>query len=298
MLSELPASLRDIIVLRRENSSRKGYDVFNKAKIVVILIACVFVLSSVCVSAETVLHCESTTSVWDSGLFDYILPLFTNKTGIRVEVNAVGTGIAIAIGKRGDTDVVFVHDKEEELKAVNEGFFINRHDVMYNDFVIIGPSDDPGKIREITTAVDAFKRLPENGQFFVSRGDASGTHKKELSIWQKAGIDPRGQKWYIESGFGMAKTAQIANEKRAYTLIDRGTWLAAKDGLAMAIVLEGDPGLLNQYGVMAVNPEKYQHVKYKEAMEFINWLISQEGQQAIASLKDGNGNPLFIPNAK
>lgn len=251
--------------------------------------------------AETRIRCASTTSTQNSGLFDYILPIFEKKTEIKVDVVAVGTGAAIEIGKRGDADVVLVHAKEQELKAVNEGYFVNRYDVMYNDFVIIGPSNDPIKIKGIKSASEAFRRIAESAYPFVSRGDKSGTHTKELSIWEKTGINPKASEWflwYLEVGQGMEKTQRIANEKRAYTLTDRGTWLATKDKLEMVIVLEGDTALFNQYGVMAVNPEKFKHVKYKEAMEFINWLISKEGQQAIASFRDKNGNQLFIPNAK
>lgn len=251
-------------------------------------------------AAQTRIRCASTTSTQNSGLFDYLLPIFEKKTGIKVDVVAVGTGAAIEIGKRGDADVVFVHAKEQELKAVEEGFFVNRHDVMYNDFVIIGPLNDPAKIKGLKSAVEAFSKIAKSTFPFVSRGDNSGTHAKELSIWKKTGIDPKGQKWYLETGQGMEKVQRIANEKRAYTLTDRGTWLATKDkdNLEMIIVLEGDPALLNQYGVMAVNSEKHPHVKYKEAMEFINWLISDEGQRAISSFKDKNGNQLFIPNTK
>jgi len=250
-------------------------------------------------STETRIRCASTTSTQNSGLFDYLLPIFEKKTGIQVDVVAVGTGAAIEIGKRGDADVVFVHAKEQELKAVEEGFFVNRHDVMYNDFVIIGPSNDPAKIRGAKSAADAFKKIAESGQAFVSRGDRSGTHTKELSLWKKTNIEPAGQKWHLEVGQGMEKTQRITDEKRAYTLTDRGTWLATKDKdkLDMVIVLEGDPVLFNQYGVMAVNPEKFKTAKYKEAMEFMNWLISTEGQGVIAAFKDKNGNALFIPNA-
>jgi tungstate transport system substrate-binding protein len=251
-------------------------------------------------SAETRIRCASTTSTQNSGLFDYILPLFEKKAGIKVDVVAVGTGAAIEIGKRGDADMVFVHAKGQELKAVEEGFFVNRHDVMYNDFVIIGPTNDPAKIKGMKSALDAFKKIAESGTSFVSRGDKSGTNTKELSLWKKAGIEPAGQKWYLEVGQGMEKTQRIADEKRAYTLTDRGTWLATKDKdkLDMIVVLEGDPTLFNQYGVMAVNPEKFKTVKYKEAMEFVNWIISKEGQDAVAAFKDKNGNALFIPNAK
>jgi len=252
------------------------------------------------VSAETRLRCASTTSTQNSGLFDYLLPIFEKETGIKVDVVAVGTGAAIELGKRGDADLVFVHAKEQELKAVEEGYFVDRHDVMYNDFVVIGPSDDPVKINGIKSVTEAFRKIADSEYPFVSRGDNSGTHTKELSIWKEINIDPKGRKWYLDVGQGMAKTQRIANEKRAYTLTDRGTWLATKDKdkLDMIIVLEGDPLLFNQYGVMAVNPKKHKHVKYNEAMKFIKWIISEEGQQAIASYTDQNGNKLFIPNAK
>ena len=250
--------------------------------------------------AETRIRCASTTSTQNSGLFEYLLPLYEKKTGVKIDVVAVGTGAAIEIGKRGDADVVFVHAKEQELKAVEEGYFVNRHDVMYNDFVVIGPKNDPAKISGIKTAAEAFKQIAASGSLFVSRGDKSGTHTKELSLWKKAAIEPVGQKWYLEVGQGMEKTQRIADEKRAYTLTDRGTWLATKDKdkLDMTIVLEGDPTLFNQYGVMVVNPEKFKTVKAAEAADFVNWIISKEGQDAIAAFKDKNGNQLFIPNAK
>ena len=250
-------------------------------------------------SAQTRIRCASTTSTQNSGLFDYILPLFEKKTGIKVDVVAVGTGASIEIGKRGDADVVFVHAKELELKAVSEGYFVNRQEVMYNDFVIIGPPNDPAKIKGIKLAGEAFRKIAENSLPFVSRGDKSGTNTKELALWAVTGIDPKGKPWYLEVGQGMEKTQRIANEKRAYTLTDRGTWLGTKDKdkLDMAVILEGDPILFNQYGVMAVNPDKHKHVKFKEAMELVNWLVSKEGQQAIGAFKDKNGNPLFIPNA-
>ncbi len=262
--------------------------------------ALMLILPPFTAASETRIRCASTTSTQNSGLFDYLLPLFTKKTGINVDVVAVGTGAAIEIGKRGDADVVFVHAKEQELKAVEEGVFVNRHDVMYNDFVVIGPSIDPAKIRGIKSATNAFKKISESGSSFVSRGDKSGTHTKELSLWKKTGIDPTGQKWYLEVGQGMEKTQRVADEKRAYTLSDRGTWLATKnkDKLDMVIVLEGDPSLFNQYGVMLVNPEKHKHVKNREGLQFINWIISKEGQDAIAGFRDKNGNALFIPNAK
>jgi tungstate transport system substrate-binding protein len=249
--------------------------------------------------AQTRLRLASTTSTQNSGLLDYLLPLFEKKTGIKVDAVAVGTGASIEIGKRGDCDVVLVHAKELEMKAVAEGFFVNRHEVMYNDFVIIGPSNDPLKVKGTKKALEAFKIIAGGSGPFVSRGDKSGTHTMELGLWKQTGIDPKGKPWYLEVGQGMEKTQRIADEKKGYTLTDRGTWLATrdKDKLDMVIVLEGDPTLFNQFGIMAVNPEKHKHAKFKEAMEFVHWMISKEGQQAIGAFKDKNGNPLFIPNA-
>jgi tungstate transport system substrate-binding protein len=265
-----------------------------------ILAVCAIALAAGKASAETRIKCASTTSTQNSGLFDYILPIFAKKTGIQVDVVAVGTGAAIEIGKRGDADVVFVHAKPLELKAVEEGYFVNRHDVMYNDFVVVGPPSDPAKIKGLKSATEAFKKIATSGTPFISRGDKSGTNIKELAVWKADGIDPKGQKWYLEAGQGMGNTLRVASEKGAYTLTDRGTWLALKDKekLKLGLFVEGDPLLFNQYGVMAVNPEKHKNVKYKEAMEFVNWLISPEGQQAIADYKDKYGNKLFVPNAK
>ena len=264
------------------------------------VLSALVITDSATASSEPRIRMASTTSTQNSGLFDYLLPIFEKKTGIKIDVVAVGTGAAIEIGKRGDADVVFVHAKEQELKAVGEGFFVNRHDVMYNDFVVIGPTNDPAKIKGMKSTTDAFKKIAESGSSFVSRGDKSGTNTKELSLWKKTGVEPTGQKWYLEVGQGMEKTQRIADEKRAYTLTDRGTWLATRDNdkLDMVIVLEGDPTLFNQYGVMAVNPEKFKTVNFKEAMQFVNWIISQEGQDVVAAFKDKNGNALFVPNAK
>lgn len=264
-----------------------------------ILTAAMIMLLATAACAETII-CASTTSTQNSGLFDYLLPIFQKTAGIEVRVIAVGTGAAIETAKRGDADVVLVHAKEQELKEVEAGYFVNRHDVMYNDFVLIGPKADPAGVAKAGTAAEAFGAIARIGAGFVSRGDKSGTHQKELAIWAKSGGVPAGQTWYMEVGQGMEKTQRIADEKRAYTLTDRGTWLATKDKdkLDMKVVFEGDPALFNQYGAMAVNPQKFAHVKYKEAMRFVDWLISKEGQTAIAGFKDKNGNALFIPNAK
>ena len=196
--------------------------------------------------------------------------------------------------------MVLVHAKADEQKMVSEGWFADRHDLMYNDFIILGPPADPAGVREVKEAHEALARVASGKAVFVSRGDNSGTNKKEMKLWKAAGLDPKGEKWYLEVGQGMAKTLRIAGEKQAYVLTDRGTYISLhdKERLDLEIVLEKDPVLFNQYGVMAVNPGKHPPVKYKEAMTFINWLISAEGQKAIASFKDNKGNQLFIPNAK
>lgn len=252
------------------------------------------------VNAKTRIRCASTTSTQNSGLFDYILPIFQKKTGIKVDVLAVGTGAALEIGKRGDADVVFVHAKDDELKLVKEGYFVSRRDIMYNDFIIVGPKNDPAGLNGLKDAIKAFKNIYQTGSLFVSRGDDSGTHKKELALWKAAGVSPQGRKWHLSTGSGMEKTLRVANEKMGYCLTDRSTWLATKDKnrFDMMVALEGDPPLFNQYGAMVVNPERHKHRKYKEAMGFVNWLISNEGQRAIASFRDKNGNQLFFPNAK
>jgi len=259
----------------------------------------ILIFASMAFSAEKTILISTTTSVENSGLLSYILPHFKKKTGIKVYVVARGTGAAIEMGKRGDADLVFVHAKELELEAVKQGYFVNRHDVCYNDFIVVGPKNDPAGIKGLKKTSEAFKKIANSGSFFISRADKSGTHMKELKLWELAGINPKGQSWYLEAGQGMEKTLRIANEKRAYTLTDRGTWLAVKDRLEeLSLLFEGDPVLFNQYGVMAVNPQRHKHVKYKEAMQFINWLISKEGQSLIGSFKDKNGNQLFVPNAK
>ncbi len=259
----------------------------------------ILIFASMAFSAEKTILISTTTSVENSGLLSYILPHFEKKTGIKVYVVARGTGAAIEMGKRGDADLVFVHAKELELEALKQGYFINRHDVCYNDFIVVGPKNDPAGIKGLKRASEAFKKIANSGSLFVSRADKSGTHMKELKLWEFAGINPKEQSWYLEAGQGMEKTLRISNEKQAYTLTDRGTWLAVKHRLEdLTLLFEGDPILFNQYGVMAVNPQRHKHVRYKEAMQLINWLISKEGQSLIGSFKDKNGNQLFIPNAK
>lgn len=250
--------------------------------------------------AEEVIICASTTSTQNSGLFEYILPVFEKKTGIKVRVIAVGTGAALELGKRGDADIALVHAKDDEMNMVQEGWFVSRRDLMYNDFIIVGTDSDPANIKGSATAQKAFSDIADAKALFISRGDQSGTHKKELGIWKAAGIVPSGNEWYLEVGQGMSKTLRIALEKQAYTLTDRGTYLSMENNVKndLKILVEGDPVLFNQYGVMAINPLKHPSVKYDEALIFINWLISEEGQKVIASFKDSNGNQMFFPNAR
>jgi tungstate transport system substrate-binding protein len=239
----------------------------------------------------------STTSTQDSGLFGHILPLFKTKTGIGVKVVAQGTGQALDTGRRGDADVVFVHAKQQEEKFVADGFGLKRHPVMYNDFVLIGPRHDPAgaKDRDIAAALSAIKRKPMT---FISRGDRSGTHAAELALWQAAGIDIAKEKgrWYRDIGQGMGAALNIAAASNAYVLADRGTWIAFKNRGGLGIIVEGDNRLFNQYGVMLVNPARHPHVKKEFGQAFIDWLISPEGQNAIADYKI-DGQQMFFPNA-
>ncbi|CAO4192504.1 ABC transporter substrate-binding protein [Methylorubrum extorquens] len=240
----------------------------------------------------------STTSTEQSGLFKHILPLFKQKSGIEVKVVALGTGQALDAARRGDADVVLVHDRPAEGKFVAEGFAKGRQDVMYNDFVLIGPKADPAGIRG-KGVDDAFKAIAAGQAPFVSRGDRSGTHSAELRSWKEAAVDlpaVRGD-WYRDVGQGMGPALNTASSLGAYILADRGTWLSFKNRGDLTILVEGDKRLFNPYGVMLVNPEKHPTVKVKEGQAFIDWLVSPEGQQAIADYKI-NGEPLFFPSAK
>jgi tungstate transport system substrate-binding protein len=241
---------------------------------------------------------QSTTSTQNSGLFDHILPAFTKKTGIEVRVVAVGTGQALKNAENGDGDVVLVHSKPDEEKFVAEGWGVKRRDVMYNDYIIVGPAADPAKIAEVKDPAEALKRIGAAKAPFASRGDESGTHKAERKLWQEAGVDPAPESgtWYLETGSGMGATLNTAVGKQAYTLTDRGTWLSFANKGDFKILVEGDPKLFNQYGVILVNPAKHEKVKAKEGQAFIDWLTGPEGQAAIASFKVG-GEQLFFPNA-
>ena len=242
---------------------------------------------------------QSTTSTQNSGLFEYILPKFKEKTGIEVRVVAVGTGQALKNARNGDGDVVLVHSKPDEEKFVAEGWGVKRHDVMYNDFIIVGPASDPAKIAGLNDASTALKKIAGTKAAFASRGDNSGTHKAELRLWSDAGIDPKQASgtWYLETGSGMGTTLNTAIGKQAYTLTDRGTWLSFANKGDFEVLVEGDGRLFNQYGVILVNPNKHANVKAKEGQAFVDWITGREGQQAIASHKI-DGEQLFFPNAK
>jgi tungstate transport system substrate-binding protein len=240
----------------------------------------------------------STTSTEQSGLFGFLLPRFTEKTGIGVKVVAVGTGQALDIGRRGDADVVFVHDRPAEDKYMSEGFGVRRFDVMYNDFVIVGPKADPAHIAGSKDVMAAFRDIAAAKPAFISRGDRSGTHAAELRYWKDAGIDIDALKgsWYRDIGQGMGPALNMASAENAYLLADRGTWLSFKNRGDLAILVEGDKRLFNQYGVMLVNPARHPDVKTKEGQAFIDWLLSSDGQKTIADYRVG-GEQLFFPNA-
>jgi tungstate transport system substrate-binding protein len=240
----------------------------------------------------------STTSTQDSGLFGHILPIFTKKTGIAVKVVAQGTGQALDTGRRGDADVVFVHAKAQEEKFLAEGHGVKRFPVMYNDFVIIGPKADPAKIKGGKDVGAALKKIKDAKATFISRGDRSGTHSAELKLWKAAGIDIEKDKgdWYKSIGQGMGAALNTAQGSNGYVMSDRATWINFKNKGDLEIVVEGDSRLFNQYGVMLVNPQKHPNVKKAEGQAFIDWLVSAEGQKAIADYKI-NGQQLFFPNA-
>jgi tungstate transport system substrate-binding protein len=270
---------------------------FFKASTVALLIAGAALASGRANAQEKSIVVASTTSTQDSGLFGYLLPIVEEKTGIVVKVLAQGTGQALDTARRGDADVVFVHAKSAEEKFLAEGFSLKRYPVMYNDFVLIGPKDDPAgvKAKDILMALQTIRA---RGAPFISRGDRSGTNIAELALWKEAGIDIANDKgpWYKEIGQGMGAALNMASASNAYVLSDRGTWLAFQNRGDLAIVVEGDKRLFNQYGVMLVNPSKYPSVKKDLGQQFIDWLISPEGQNVVAGYKI-NGQQLFYPNA-
>jgi tungstate transport system substrate-binding protein len=268
--------------------------------IIPFLLICTLLLP-VNIFAEESIRVASTTSTRNSGLLDYLLPLFTKSSGIHVQVTTVGSGEALELGKKGTVDAVLVHAEDLEKQLVEEGYFLDRENVMYNDFVILGPKNDPAGVTSTDKASEAFKKIRSAKVTFASRGDNSGTNMRENRIWASSGRMPsRSNKWYLSTGEGQAKCIRIASEKQAYTITDRATWLAMEDRqkLNLVIVLEGDPNLFNQYGVMIANPGNHKNIDYRLAMNFVIWLTSIEGQRAIGDFKDSHGNTLFTPNAR
>jgi tungstate transport system substrate-binding protein len=256
-------------------------------------------VASPTIAQQPFITVASTTSTEESGLFGFLLPAFTKQTGIEVRVVAVGTGQALKIGERGDCDVVFVHDRPAELAFVERGFGIDRREVMYNDFILVGPASDPARVDGGGDIVAALHKIAEAKAPFVARGDDSGTSKAELRFWKETGIDPKttGTGWYRDTGSGMGPTLNTAAAMDGYTLSDRGTWLNFKNRQNLKVLVHGDRRLFNQYGVMLVNPARYPSVKQDLGAKFIEWLTSSTGQKTIADYKI-NGEQLFFPDAK
>ena len=262
-------------------------------------VACIAACTLSAIAADRFITVASTTSTENSGLFRHLLPLFQQDTGIEVRVVAVGTGQAIELAQRGDADVLFVHHQPSEEKFVAEGFGVARFDVMYNDFVVVGPRADPAGVKGLTDVATALAQVATKQAIFVSRGDDSGTHKLELSLWKTAGVDVAAASgtWYREAGAGMGATLNTASGLEAYSLTDRGTWISFKNRGNLAILVEGDSRLFNQYGVLLVNPKKHPHVKATDGQAFIDWLLSDKGQQAIAAFRVED-EQAFFPNAR
>ncbi|MFW5686936.1 MAG: substrate-binding domain-containing protein [Halanaerobium sp.] len=263
-------------------------------KILLSLIIIILIFTATAASQE-VLKMATTTSTENSGLLAELLPPFEEKFNVRVDVVAVGTGAAIELGRNGDADIVFVHAREAEDEFIEAGYGVNRRDVMYNDFVILGPPSDPAEIKDTETAVEAFQKIKAEKAEFVSRGDDSGTHKKELSLWEEAGISP-DDSWYIDSGQGMGPSLNMADERQAYILADRGTYLAYSGDIELEIINSGDSELFNPYGIIPVNPAYHPHVNYQLAVAFTGYLTSQQGQKIINNFKM-QGEQLFYPSA-
>lgn len=261
------------------------------ARVLAILVLPFIVSASV--QAQSKLKLATTTSTDDSGLLDVLLPPFERSQGVRVEVIAVGTGKALKIAENGDVDVVLVHARALEDQFVARGFGVDRRDVMYNDFVIVGPTADPAHVSDAVSASDALRLIAGSRANFVSRGDESGTHQKEKTLWKSASLEPRGS-WYLEVGQGMGATLRIGDEKQAYCLVDRGTYLALKEKVDLRILVEGDPDLHNPYGIIAVNPARWPHVNHALARALMDWITSEQGRKIIGDYRR-NGDVLFKP---
>ena len=256
------------------------------------------VLAGAAAQAREALLIASTTSTEQSGLFRHLLPEFTRQTGIEARVVALGTGQALDVARRGDADAVLVHDRAAEERFVADGHAKRRDDVMYNDFVLVGPSADPARVAGLVDIAEAFRRIAAAGAAFVSRGDRSGTHAAELRYWEAAGVALPGRRnaWYRDTGSGMGSALNTAAALEAYLLSDRGTWLSFRNRGTLRVLLEGDPSLFNPYGVMVVDRERHPHVRHEAAQRFVDWLLSPAGQRAIAAFRIG-GEQAFFPNA-
>jgi tungstate transport system substrate-binding protein len=241
---------------------------------------------------------STTTSTQDSGLLDVLIPIFEKKTGYFVKTIAVGSGQAMAMGQKGEADVLLVHSPAAEKKFVAEGYGVNRRIIMHNDFIVVGPAEDPAKIKGIKVTTEVFKKIASAGSLFLSRSDKSGTHSKEMAIWKAAGIKPEGQKWYQQTGLGMGQTLNVTSEKKGYTLADRGTYLALKKNLSLDILAEGDAILLNIYHVIEINPAKWPKLNAAGGKAFADFMVSKEVQDIIKTFGvDKFGSPLFFPDA-
>jgi tungstate transport system substrate-binding protein len=275
--------------------NKEGGEV-KPSRLVYLGLIAVLSLPVVCsVGAEDRLRMSTTTSTENSGLLRVLLPPFEKANNVKVDVISVGTGKALKLGENGDVDVVFVHARKAEDKFVADGFGVDRKDVMYNDFVVVGPASDPAGISQAKTAVDAFKLMAEGKAPFISRGDDSGTHQMEKQLWKAAGIEPKGA-WYVEAGQGMGAVLQMAFDKKGYALADRGTFVAYEKKTDLKILCEGDKALFNPYGVIAVNPKKHPNAKYDLAEKFITFVTSPEGQKIITDYKI-DGKQVFFPDA-
>jgi len=266
-----------------------------KGTLLLVAAAVCFGLASELRAKEVILRLATTTSTYETGLLDRILPPFEKKHNVKVHIISVGTGKAIKIAENGDVDVILVHARKAEDKFVAEGYGVNRRDVMYNDFILMGPADDSAGIAGTKDAKAAFARIADGSHTFVSRGDDSGTHKKEESLWAKLDMEPNGS-WYLEAGQGMSATLRMADEKNAYVMVDRATYLFNRDKLRLKLLVEGDKDLFNPYGIIPVSPYKYKHVKYELAMALVAWMTAPECQRMVGEYKK-MGQQLYYPNA-
>jgi tungstate transport system substrate-binding protein len=284
--------------LKEKIMKRKLQKVLGAALVAAVLMIGMALPASAAGPAQKNLILATTTSTQDSGLLDVLIPVFEKKTGYFVKTIAVGSGQAMAMGQKGEADVMLVHSPDAEKKFVTDGFGLNRLIVMHNDYIVIGPPADPAAIKGATSTVEAFKKIAAAGSLFMSRGDNSGTHAKEMGIWKAAGIKPEGQKWYQQTGLGMGQTLNVAAEKKGYTLADRGTWLSLQQKLGLPILKEGDPILLNVYHVIAVNPAKWPKVNADGAKAFSDFMLSADTQGIIKTFGvEKYGGALFFPDA-